>query len=161
MEENNVALAAELMQGEAAVVALHTQQLSVFESLAAERTALVQRNSELASKMAEDHTALERMKAEAAAALEAVARENEELSARNAALSAEMEAMAGTEAAALAISLAEARAALTLAEGRCKELAEIPLHFAIDDMQIAEDLQMNVGHMLMQELSRAGSGRKA
>jgi chromosome segregation ATPase len=123
LEENNVALAAELMQGEAAVVALHTQQLSVFESLAAERTALVQRNSELASKMAEDHTALERMKAEAAAALEAVARENEELSARNAALSAEMEAMAGTEAAALAISLAEARAALTLAEGRCKELA--------------------------------------
>jgi chromosome segregation ATPase len=123
LEENNVALAAELMQGEAAVVALHTQQLSVFESLAAERTALVQRNSELASKMAEDHTALERMKAEAAAALEAVARENEELSARNAALSAEMEAMAGTEAAALAISLAEARAALVLAEGRCKELA--------------------------------------
>jgi D-sedoheptulose 7-phosphate isomerase len=45
--------------------------------------------------------------------------------------------------------------------GRCKELAEIPIHFAIDDMQIAEDLQMNVGHMLMQELSRAGSGRKA
>ena len=123
LEENNVALAAELMQGEAAVVALHTQQLSVFESLAAERAALVQRNSELASKMAEDHTALEHMKAEAAAALEAVARENVELSARNAALSAEMEALAGTEAASLAISLAEARAALSLAEGRCKELA--------------------------------------
>ena len=123
LEENNVALAAELMQGEAAVVALHTQQLSVYESLAAERAALIQRNSELASKMAEDHTALERMKAEAATALEAVARENVELSARNAALSAEMEALAGTDAAGLAISLAEARAALTLAETRCRELA--------------------------------------
>ncbi|MCR9140721.1 MAG: SIS domain-containing protein [bacterium] len=36
--------------------------------------------------------------------------------------------------------------------GRCKELAETPLHFAVDDMQISEDLQLVVGHMLMQTL---------
>ncbi|MDO8713782.1 MAG: SIS domain-containing protein [Polynucleobacter sp.] len=36
--------------------------------------------------------------------------------------------------------------------GRCKELADIPIHFPIEDMQIAEDLQLIVGHMLMQWL---------
>ena len=36
--------------------------------------------------------------------------------------------------------------------GRCKELADIPIHFAVDDMQIAEDAQLIVGHMLMQWL---------
>lgn len=36
--------------------------------------------------------------------------------------------------------------------GRCKELAQTALHFAVDDMQIAEDLQLIVGHMLMQTL---------
>jgi D-sedoheptulose 7-phosphate isomerase len=38
--------------------------------------------------------------------------------------------------------------------GRCRELSDLPIHFAIDDMQIAEDLQLIVGHMVMQELSR-------
>lgn len=36
--------------------------------------------------------------------------------------------------------------------GKCKELADVPIHFAVDDMQIAEDLQLIVGHMLMQWL---------
>ena len=36
--------------------------------------------------------------------------------------------------------------------GKCKELADASIHFAVDDMQIAEDLQLVVGHMLMQWL---------
>lgn len=36
--------------------------------------------------------------------------------------------------------------------GRCKKLADVPIHFAVDDMQISEDLQLVVGHMLMQWL---------
>lgn len=36
--------------------------------------------------------------------------------------------------------------------GRSKELAEVVIHFPVDDMQIAEDLQLVVGHMLMQWL---------
>lgn len=33
--------------------------------------------------------------------------------------------------------------------GKCKNLATIPIHFPINDMQIAEDLQLVVGHMTM------------
>jgi D-sedoheptulose 7-phosphate isomerase len=36
--------------------------------------------------------------------------------------------------------------------GQAKELADIVLHFPVHDMQIAEDLQLIVGHMLMQYL---------
>ena len=36
--------------------------------------------------------------------------------------------------------------------GVCKKLAELPIHFKIDDMQIAEDLQLTVGHMMMKWL---------
>ena len=36
--------------------------------------------------------------------------------------------------------------------GKCKALADVPIHFEVNDMQIAEDLQMVVGHMLMQWL---------
>ncbi len=36
--------------------------------------------------------------------------------------------------------------------GQCKALAQVPLHFAIDDMQIAEDLQLIVGHICTQWL---------
>ena len=36
--------------------------------------------------------------------------------------------------------------------GRCKELADVAIHFPVDDMQISEDLQLVVGHMLMQWL---------
>lgn len=38
--------------------------------------------------------------------------------------------------------------------GRCLTLADHAIHFAVDDMQVAEDLQMIVGHMIMQWLSR-------
>lgn len=43
-------------------------------------------------------------------------------------------------------------AILAFAGGRCKELAQFPIHFAVDDMQIAEDLQLIVGHICMQWL---------
>ena len=36
--------------------------------------------------------------------------------------------------------------------GKAKALADEPIHFAVDDMQISEDLQLVVGHMLMQWL---------
>lgn len=36
--------------------------------------------------------------------------------------------------------------------GKCKELVDAPIHFSVNDMQIAEDLQLIVGHMLMQWL---------
>ncbi len=36
--------------------------------------------------------------------------------------------------------------------GKCLNLVDIPIHFPINDMQIAEDLQLMVGHMLMQWL---------
>jgi len=36
--------------------------------------------------------------------------------------------------------------------GRARSMADVAIHFAIDDMQIAEDLQLVVGHMVMQWL---------
>lgn len=36
--------------------------------------------------------------------------------------------------------------------GRCKDIADVPLHFPINDMQIAEDIQLVIGHMIMQWL---------
>jgi D-sedoheptulose 7-phosphate isomerase len=36
--------------------------------------------------------------------------------------------------------------------GKCKEIADVPIHFPVSDMQIAEDLQLIVGHMMMQWL---------
>ena len=36
--------------------------------------------------------------------------------------------------------------------GKCKGLADVAIHFAVDDMQISEDMQLIVGHMLMQWL---------
>jgi D-sedoheptulose 7-phosphate isomerase len=38
--------------------------------------------------------------------------------------------------------------------GKAKALADVPIHFAVDDMQLAEDLQLVVGHMAMQWLYR-------
>ncbi len=38
--------------------------------------------------------------------------------------------------------------------GRCKDLADVSIHFPVNDMQISEDLQLIVGHMLMQYLYR-------
>jgi len=43
-------------------------------------------------------------------------------------------------------------AVLGFSGGKAKELADHPLHFPVDDMQIAEDLQLIVGHMLMKDL---------
>ncbi len=43
--------------------------------------------------------------------------------------------------------------------GRCKEIAQYSIHFGINDMQIAEDLQLIVGHMCMQWLSKEGKGQ--
>jgi len=34
--------------------------------------------------------------------------------------------------------------------GKCLGLVDIPIHFPVNDMQVAEDLQLIVGHMLMQ-----------
>ena len=42
--------------------------------------------------------------------------------------------------------------------GRARALAEHPIYFPVHDMQVAEDLQMMVGHMAMQQLARAGRG---
>ena len=36
--------------------------------------------------------------------------------------------------------------------GKCKEIADVPIHFPVNDMQIAEDMQLIVGHMMMQWL---------
>lgn len=44
-------------------------------------------------------------------------------------------------------------AILAYSGGRCRELADVPIHFAIDDMQIAEDTQLVVGHLCMQWLN--------
>jgi D-sedoheptulose 7-phosphate isomerase len=46
----------------------------------------------------------------------------------------------------------ESCAILGYSGGKCKELADILIHFPVDDMQISEDLQLIVGHMLMQWL---------
>lgn len=36
--------------------------------------------------------------------------------------------------------------------GKAKDMADVPIHFPVNDMQIAEDLQLVVGHMVMQYL---------
>jgi len=36
--------------------------------------------------------------------------------------------------------------------GKCREIADVPIHFPVNDMQIAEDMQLIVGHMMMQWL---------
>jgi D-sedoheptulose 7-phosphate isomerase len=47
----------------------------------------------------------------------------------------------------------ETYAILGYSGGKAKSLAGTAIHFAVDDMQIAEDLQMVVGHMLMKTLA--------
>ena len=44
-------------------------------------------------------------------------------------------------------------AILAYSGGSCRELAQVPIFFEIDDMQIAEDTQLVVGHLCMQWLS--------
>jgi D-sedoheptulose 7-phosphate isomerase len=36
--------------------------------------------------------------------------------------------------------------------GKAKTMADVAIHFAVDDMQISEDMQLVVGHMVMQWL---------
>lgn len=43
-------------------------------------------------------------------------------------------------------------AILGFSGGLSKDLADVAIHFPVDDMQIAEDMQLVVGHMLMQWL---------
>jgi D-sedoheptulose 7-phosphate isomerase len=45
--------------------------------------------------------------------------------------------------------------------GNAKALADVAIHFGVDDMQIAEDLQLIVGHMVMQWLYEQREGVKA
>ena len=40
--------------------------------------------------------------------------------------------------------------------GKCKKIAENPIHLPLNDMQVAEDFQMIIGHILMKYLK----GRK-
>jgi D-sedoheptulose 7-phosphate isomerase len=43
-------------------------------------------------------------------------------------------------------------AVLGFSGGQCKELAQHALHFPVDDMQVAEDIQLIIGHICMQWL---------
>ena len=45
-------------------------------------------------------------------------------------------------------------ALLGFSGGACKALADVVIHFAIDDMQIVEDMQLAVCHMLAQALAK-------
>ena len=47
---------------------------------------------------------------------------------------------------------AKSYAILGYGGGKCLSLADVPIHFPVDDMQIAEDLQLVAGHMVMQWL---------
>jgi len=47
-------------------------------------------------------------------------------------------------------------AVLGYSGGSCKKIAKYPIHFAVDDMQIAEDLQLVVGHICMKFLKSQG-----
>jgi D-sedoheptulose 7-phosphate isomerase len=46
-------------------------------------------------------------------------------------------------------------AVLGYAGGKARDMVDIAIHFPIDDMQIAEDLQLVVGHMIMQYFHRS------
>ena len=41
-------------------------------------------------------------------------------------------------------------AVLGFSGGACRDSVQCPIHFAVDDMQISEDLQLMVGHICMQ-----------
>ncbi len=47
-------------------------------------------------------------------------------------------------------------ALLGFSGGVCKKIVAHPIHFEINDMQVAEDLQLIVGHVVMQYLSAYG-----
>ena len=43
-------------------------------------------------------------------------------------------------------------ALLGFSGGRARELADVPIHVAVDDMQVAEDVHLVIGHMVVQWL---------
>ncbi len=45
--------------------------------------------------------------------------------------------------------------------GKSKGLVDTPIHFAVNDMQVSEDLQLIVGHMVMQDLRDNCPGKNA
>jgi D-sedoheptulose 7-phosphate isomerase len=45
-------------------------------------------------------------------------------------------------------------AVLGYSGGKAKALADVAIHFAVDDMQIAEDAQLITGHMIMQWMAQ-------
>lgn len=45
--------------------------------------------------------------------------------------------------------------------GQALDLADYPLYFPVHDMQVAEDLQVMIGHMAMQWLSEHGRGQRS
>jgi D-sedoheptulose 7-phosphate isomerase len=58
-----------------------------------------------------------------------------------------------------AIHMAQSRGMRTAAllgfdGGVCKQIVELPLHFNVSDMQVAEDLQLIIGHMVMKWLKK-------
>ncbi len=53
----------------------------------------------------------------------------------------------------------ESYAILGYSGGKAKALADVAIHFAVDDMQISEDLQLVVGHMVMQWLYQNPAAR--
>ena len=40
--------------------------------------------------------------------------------------------------------------------GAAKALADVPIHFAVNDMQISEDLQLILGHLVLRQFERIG-----
>lgn len=48
-------------------------------------------------------------------------------------------------------------AVLGYSGGKAKQMADVAIHFPVNDMQIAEDMQLIVGHMIMQWLCNARS----
>lgn len=52
-------------------------------------------------------------------------------------------------------------AVLGFCGGKALPMADNALHFAVDDMQISEDLQLVAGHMIMRELNRRMTGTDA
>ena len=45
-------------------------------------------------------------------------------------------------------------AIIAFSGGKCRDLADIAIHFPINDMQIAEDTQLIIGHICMQWLTK-------
>ena len=41
--------------------------------------------------------------------------------------------------------------------GKALALVDVGIHFVVEDMQIAEDMQLIVNHMVMRALRRAGA----